>query len=541
MGLPTVEEVQRLALPSEARLAGGAGGLHHLVQWAHRMSVYPPAFANLEEAEFALLTIEDLTLLDERLTLGRVVETLAELRATGLAVIGNVPDEAVAVADQLNLPLFRLPSASDLRDIERDIIRLIVEREAQLDRRGRQIYRQLAQLAIENRGLSAIATELLHITKKPIIIQDEHLTVQASAWPETLAVESPTMVALADDTELRAWLRGRQLNGETPLYTETPITPVGWTRGVATIIIEGRLAGYLSTLSPEGGMDDLDRLAVERGALVCAVEMAKQRAVEAARDRLHSELLDLILTASGDDERIVARRAAEMHYDLGGMHVVCVFDAGEERASVLVNLASEFRATLLETGIRAFLSTYEGQLVALCTAEDPAVLRQIEALAEAARVQFMRFAPDVHISAGIGRPGQELTGLRRSFVQAGEALTLARTLFGEDRVLAFSDLGMYRLLCRLQDCEELNEFFAQTLAPLVKYDSSHHTELVPTLEAYFAHQGNVSQTAESLFLHRNSLLYRLERINQITGLDLANADDRFSLELALRIRPFVSE
>jgi purine catabolism regulator len=62
---------------------------------------------------------------------------------------------------------------------------------------------------------------------------------------------------------------------------------------------------------------------------------------------------------------------------------------------------------------------------------------------------------------------------------------------------------------------------------------------VPTLEAFFAHHGNVSQAAESLYLHRNSLLYRLERIGEISGLDLDDADDRFSLQLALKLRPLM--
>jgi purine catabolism regulator len=91
----------------------------------------------------------------------------------------------------------------------------------------------------------------------------------------------------------------------------------------------------------------------------------------------------------------------------------------------------------------------------------------------------------------------------------------------------------------LQNCNELDEFYKQTLAKLVEYDANHNTQLVSTLEAFFAHHGNASQTAESLYLHRNSLLYRLERIREISGLNLDDADDRFSLQLALKLRPLL--
>jgi purine catabolism regulator len=149
-------------------------------------------------------------------------------------------------------------------------------------------------------------------------------------------------------------------------------------------------------------------------------------------------------------------------------------------------------------------------------------------------------SPQVHLSVGVGRTGRGLAGLRRSFAQAQEALALSQDLFPGGKVLTFGDLTLYHLLCRLQDCEELLEFYNQTLAPLVEYDLSHRMQLVHTLEAFFAHHGNVSQTAESLYLHRNSLLYRLGRISEITGMDLDNPEHRFCLHLALKLRAFVS-
>jgi purine catabolism regulator len=155
------------------------------------------------------------------------------------------------------------------------------------------------------------------------------------------------------------------------------------------------------------------------------------------------------------------------------------------------------------------------------------------------RRRMAEISPDTRITVGIGWPGTRLAGLRRSFAQAQEALTLAKTLFGGDKVLLFGDLGLYHLLCRLRGHDEMVDFYKQTLAPLIEYDTSHDTQLVSTLEAYFDHHGNVSKTAESLYLHRNSLLYRLGRIREISGLDLDDADDRFSLQLALKLRPLL--
>jgi purine catabolism regulator len=194
---------------------------------------------------------------------------------------------------------------------------------------------------------------------------------------------------------------------------------------------------------------------------------------------------------------------------------------------------------LLDAGIQIFFCPHEKDLAVLCSANDAALLKSLEQHVQVARKRMAEISPETHVTAGIGWPGARLAGLRRSFAQAQEALTLAQTLFGGDRVLLFGDLGLYHLLCRLQGCDELAEFYRQTLAPLVEYDASHNTQLVATLEAFFAHHGNASQTAESLYLHRNSLLYRLGRIREISGLDLDDADNRFSLQLALKLRPLL--
>ena len=315
--------------------------------------------------------------------------------------------------------------------------------------------------------------------------------------------------------------------------------PSDWIRYVAMIVIEGRLTGYISVLAPEGAVDVLDQIAARRGALVCAVEMAKQRAVDAATDRFRGELLDLILTAGPSEEHAVARRAAEAHCDLDKIHVAALFALTGVTSDSLTKLASEFRAGLLNTGIDAFLCSYEDMLVVLCSAESPEPLREIEQMAAAARENTIQLVPSAHVAVGIGRPSRGLGGLRSSFNQAREALALTQTMFGGNRVLPFTDLGVYRLLFRMQASDELEDFYSQTLASLIQYDASHSTELTATLETYFAHQGNVSQAAESLYLHRNSLLYRLERITAITGMDLGDADDCFSLQLALKIRHFI--
>ena len=104
-------------------------------------------------------------------------------------------------------------------------------------------------------------------------------------------------------------------------------------------------------------------------------------------------------------------------------------------------------------------------------------------------------------------------------------------------VTYFGDLGLYQLLTMLGNNAEAKRFYRKTLGKLIAHDEEHNSELVDTLEGFFACHGNLSQTAGRLHIHRNTLTYRLERIAGITQMDLDDPDARFSLQLALKLRP----
>ncbi|MGB1253855.1 MAG: PucR family transcriptional regulator, partial [Candidatus Promineifilaceae bacterium] len=96
-------------------------------------------------------------------------------------------------------------------------------------------------------------------------------------------------------------------------------------------------------------------------------------------------------------------------------------------------------------------------------------------------------------------------------------------------------LGVYRLLGQLDDVPVVHDFCDQVIGPLVEYDRDHRSNLVQTIEEFFNHHGNVSKTAEALFIHRNTLLYRLDRIQDLTEHNLDMSDMRLALHIALKL------
>jgi len=85
-----------------------------------------------------------------------------------------------------------------------------------------------------------------------------------------------------------------------------------------------------------------------------------------------------------------------------------------------------------------------------------------------------------------------------------------------------------------EDPAELQRFYAETVEPLVAYDEQYETELVQTVEAFLDNDGNVAGTAQKLFTHRHTIRYRLERVRELSGLDVGSTDGREKLSLGLK-------
>jgi purine catabolism regulator len=103
-------------------------------------------------------------------------------------------------------------------------------------------------------------------------------------------------------------------------------------------------------------------------------------------------------------------------------------------------------------------------------------------------------------------------------------------------VARFADLGLHRLLVAMTQHAEMDDFYRQSAGPIVAYDERTGAGLMETLDAFFHCHGSPTETAQRLHVHRNTVLYRLRRIEEIGGLRLEDASTRLNLHLCLRIR-----
>jgi purine catabolism regulator len=142
--------------------------------------------------------------------------------------------------------------------------------------------------------------------------------------------------------------------------------------------------------------------------------------------------------------------------------------------------------------------------------------------------------PNVIISWGIGNYNEDITGLQESYQNAKIALNISRNKKGIGNRTMYENTRIDRLLLNLYQNADMREIIMSTIEPLVEYNSQRNLDLIETISTYNHYQGNVSQTARALFLHRQSLLYRLRKIEELTGLSLVDPEDLFLLDLCIK-------
>ena len=143
---------------------------------------------------------------------------------------------------------------------------------------------------------------------------------------------------------------------------------------------------------------------------------------------------------------------------------------------------------------------------------------------------------DVHISYGTNV--KEIKEVSRSYKEAKMALDVGKIFFAERDIIAYSELGIGRLiyqlpinLCRIF----IKEIFGDSIPEELD------DELLTTVQKFFDNNLNVSETSRQLFVHRNTLVYRLEKLHQSTGLDIRTFDDAMIFKIATMVLAHIKD
>lgn len=537
----TVEDIRKLALPLGTHVVTGDGLLNRPVSWTTIIYLDDNFITKSLQTHEMVIVARPIQAKAATHSDVEIVRWAADQKASALIMFETPSPTALAEARAYSIPIMTLPQGNRPRMVEKTIVSLLVDRKGQLERRATQIYRQLTQISSRNDGLSELINAMARLTGKAVVIQDKRMHVIAyTLQPQFVAIwdDIETFLRKIDNLPTDFQDRHRISEIEEVVLMQSLSMP-GLARLVSPIITKGIGRGYLSVIGHDNEMDDIDSLVTEHGAAACALEMAKLKAVSETEKRLRGTFLDRLLIGDVSQQEAI-RQGERFDHDMNAVHMALVMSWRNDQ---------ELSNRRLETTINSILDSQrakalvwqrerEKEVVVFHASDTDDPIDYSLKLAEAFAKEINRQFPNARVAIGLGQPAKDVGAWRNSYRDAVQARDLAVRL-QTDTPLYIGDLGVYQLILSLNDREKLTEFYKHILGTLIEYDMRQNADLVKTLEAFFTCHGNLSQTAEMLIVHRNTLLYRMNRINDIADIDLNRPETRLALHLALTIQRLV--
>lgn len=532
---------EAISLLPGAELLAGAAGLNRVIQSVGLLEA-PEGLQFMKEGDLVLTTLWAIR--HDREAQIRLVPELVHRGIAALAIkqtfIGELPYEVLAQADAHGFPVLQLDPGMPFSEATLPLIGQIVNRQALALIRQQKAHKAVMQAMLEAKGLQRLADTLVKLVENPVVIQDQAGVVLAvgSLGEATQELDLESLAQLDPSST------DYMLSASDTLHNVEVVAVAGrrFTRIVTPIRTGNLTYGQVQAWEIGRPLGELDLSIIDSVTTVIALEMSNRRALAEVERRYHNEFLVTLFSRSveSESEGELQLRARRFGWDLTRPYFALALKATPTGVGVFPNEATDLQvmdqlydAVNRTVGAGVIMGQAEQHMVILVPTKDSSDSRQeSQAVANQLKAQVDRIRGSLEITLGVGTVQNGLHGLRRSFHEARQAISVGERVGGPGGVVHYSDLGFFQILGMLQPTPELHQFLAG-MRRLIHYDAEHHTELVKTLEAYFDCKGNVRRVAADLYTHYNTILYRLQRIEEIAGSSLEDASDRLHLQVAL--------
>ncbi|WP_189183994.1 helix-turn-helix domain-containing protein [Streptomyces albiflavescens] len=305
---------------------------------------------------------------------------------------------------------------------------------------------------------------------------------------------------------------------------------------VAAVAAGGELLGAL-VLRGHPGLDPVDQRTLERAAMVTSLLLLARRSAAEAEQRVRGELLDDLLDARDRDPRLLRERATRLRADLDGPHVVLAARLDAAAADADQEAAARRRlwsaASHLATTRHGLAAARDGGTVLLLP------LAPGDTATNLARRTAKHLGTAVHegVTVGASAPVEQLAArpdaVASAYAEGRRCLDALRLLGRAGDGAAAEDFGFLGLL--LAGDRDLSGFVERTIGRVVAYDERRGTDLLHTLDAYFACGMSPARTKDDLHVHVNTVAQRLERVGRLLGDDWQSPARALEIQLALRL------
>lgn len=476
----------------------------------------------------------------ENWIVGMAKNNVAALAIKTERFFGEIPEKMIKLAEEHSFPLIELPLNITWPLIIEGVMSKMLEIQTKRLKQSYNIHEQLTKLVLSSKGIKTIVKTIAELVRNPVILEDRFFNPIAQAYPDRMeqnsSLENRLSVEVRSELRSKDSLLGMIATKRKSFFTEPLITDDGQVEQLILPIFAGNdFFGWLTTLLIYKPHEFSHRVAMEHGSTVLALEFLKEKARFEAQSQARTDFLRAMLENDYTSEEDLLNRANLLGINLSLPTNVFIISLEPETS---IHIYKKIESHIISKDPMGSVIERTNDIVVFYhpknTNQDKSI-EEIKNITKSLGIILESNHYSYHI--GIGRCYFGPRQIKKSYFEAEQALLKASK--NELPLVSYFDLGIERFIALFPDQTELSRFAQDFLNNLIEYDQNHNTKLVPTLASYLKNNRNQAETSRQLHLHINSLNYRLQRIQEILGLDLSNPDTCLMLYLALKFHHLI--
>lgn len=306
--------------------------------------------------------------------------------------------------------------------------------------------------------------------------------------------------------------------------------------------VGGDLLGYLVLDVTNVKVDDYYLLSIDVARNIYSVQFMKQKLILDTKEQMKDSFINKLLTKNINDYEYIFQYANLFNWDINQPHFVAVISYSLPNNDVLNLLEMEAYKTALWERLKNNIAIYYPEVLIVSKNGEIIIIAPVDninpkeywcKLFEDIKKWVAREKKGVQVFLGIGGITTKISDYYVSYIQAMKTLNVIKIRYKDGGFALFDDLGVYTLLQQI-NLEMATIFINRHLNPLL-HNESKNMDLFHTLEVYLSQNGNIKETSEILYIHRSTLLYRLEKIESLLKVDLNHSEHRFNLLMAIKL------
>lgn len=554
----TVRKFLELPAFHEFKIVAGIEGLDNVISSVNIMD-NPDALDWFSPGE--LLLTSGYFFKDSYEIQDRVVRQLRSINCPALCIkpkryLGNIPQNIILLADELNLPVIELPYGIPFSKISNIIREEISGNYDILNKKSLDIHQAFFKISLQGGGVSKISKALSEMISNPVILMDKFFNI--INWSDIEENPYPLKDYLDNDSN-NTIINTNYINSlppefellQKPLARQLDIGQNTIDTVIAPVYIQNIHYGYILVWKTVKDLSDIDYIALEHSTMSFALERIRNNEIERTKNRIRRDFLDELLMGKITDMENLKYLCDIHRININLSYAPVVFSLnfhGHEEYDLIEKKRYE-DVKVLE--VLNFLDNFgnnkpyvihclsiHGQIIVLIGFRKEAFdggIQSIKNLCYEIVEEAESNLDGITIHAGIGGTSKNLMDLHHYFNQALEALRLVKKGPSQKKICHFDDFVVHNFLEENISNIDMRKFFENTLGELYKYDKENGTEFILTLEAWIENNLNIAKTSRYLYAHRNTVLYRIDKISSILNSDLKDANELLKYQLALKI------